>query len=220
MPKPIRNNGHLRVDGTKKGPGFLGTLKRPDGKVSTELSIEVSIDGEEMLIPSLVPTLTPGEIDLLLSGSRPTNEIINKAVEHAEGRKEGGLGFFRESPKYNTREPSDSEDKFFKNNIGVAGRADFESNTIVLNPYTKLNYEQQRAVMKNEASRLAIRENKLIPSFSITDEQTKQFENYGDENSIRETIVGRIVSGDPSALNITPEQEEFAEKIKKLIGEY
>ena len=94
MPKQ-RNNGNLREDGTKKGGGFLGTLKRPDGNISTELSIGVNVDGEEILIPSLVPTLSPGEIDFLLEGNKPTNEIIDKAVNHAMDRKKKGLGYFK-----------------------------------------------------------------------------------------------------------------------------
>lgn len=76
--------------GRKKGSGFFGELKRPDGRISTELSIEV--DGEE--IPSLVPTLTQKEIDLMLSGAEPTKEIVRKAVESAQSRRELGLSPF------------------------------------------------------------------------------------------------------------------------------
>ena len=83
-----------RADGTKKGPGFLGELKRPDGKVSTELSIGVEIDGKETEIPSLVPTLTKDEIKHLLSGKKPTREIVRKASEYAKKRiKEGKSPF-------------------------------------------------------------------------------------------------------------------------------
>lgn len=76
----------LRLDGTQKGSGFLGELKRPDGKVSTELSIGVHFDGEERLIPSLVPTLTKGEIKYLLGGGKATRPIVDKAVTHARER--------------------------------------------------------------------------------------------------------------------------------------
>ena len=83
----------------KKGPGFLGTLKRPNGKVSTEISIGVSINGKETEIPTLVPTLTPGEIDLLLSGAKPTDGIIGKAVEHAMDRMSRKLSPFKRARK-------------------------------------------------------------------------------------------------------------------------
>lgn len=85
-----------REDGTIKGPGFLGTLKRPDGKVSTELSIGVDFDGKETLIPSLVPTLNQKEIDHMLSGKKVTREIVNKAVEHARKRMRQGKSPFLE----------------------------------------------------------------------------------------------------------------------------
>ena len=75
-----------RTDGSKKGDGYFGALKRPDGAVSTELSVGVNLDGEEREIPLLVPTLTKGEIDHLLSGKAPTKEIIRKSVEHARAR--------------------------------------------------------------------------------------------------------------------------------------
>ena len=86
----------LRADGTIKGPGFLGALKRPDGKVSTELSIGVNIGGKEVEIPVLVPTLTEDEINYLLKGGRPTKEIVNKAVAHARKRIEEGKSPFLE----------------------------------------------------------------------------------------------------------------------------
>lgn len=81
----------LRVDKTKKGPGFLGELPRPDGKISTELSIGVNMDGKETLIPSLVPTLTQDEINHLLGGNKPTKEIVDKAVAHARQRIGQGM---------------------------------------------------------------------------------------------------------------------------------
>lgn len=84
----------IRVDGTLKGKGFLGELPRHDGKVSTEISIGVNFDGEERLIPSLVPTLSKEEIDHLLKDGGPTEVIISKAVEHAKKRMAEGKSPF------------------------------------------------------------------------------------------------------------------------------
>jgi hypothetical protein len=89
----------MREDGTIKGRGYFGELKRLDGNVSTEISIGVIIDGVETLIPSLVPTLTPDEINTLLNlrlpdGDQPgediPEEIQRKAKIHAEKRIEEG----------------------------------------------------------------------------------------------------------------------------------
>ena len=83
-----------RADGTKKGSGYFGELKRPNGGISTELSIGVGFDGKETQIPLLVPTLTQQEISYLLSGNQPTDEIVQKAIEHAKMRMSQGKSPF------------------------------------------------------------------------------------------------------------------------------
>lgn len=83
--KPKPDYG-LRVNGTPKGLGFFGELKGPDGKVSTEISIGINLGGKETQIPTLVPTLDQNEINYLLNGGKPTKEIIDKAVAHAQKR--------------------------------------------------------------------------------------------------------------------------------------
>ena len=40
---PSDNGFGLRADGTKKGSGWLGPLQRPDGRISSEISIGVDI---------------------------------------------------------------------------------------------------------------------------------------------------------------------------------
>ena len=59
-PTPTQRNFGMREDGTPKGMGWLGLLKRPDGKVSSELSVGVEINGKETLLPLFVPTLMFG----------------------------------------------------------------------------------------------------------------------------------------------------------------
>lgn len=71
-------------------------LKRPDGKVSTEISIGVEMDGKETEIPTLVPTLTKSEVEYLLRGGEPTEAIVNKAVAHAKKRRAMGLSPFKQ----------------------------------------------------------------------------------------------------------------------------
>ena len=81
----------LRADGTKKGQGYFGELKLPDGRVATEYSIGVEIKGKETQIPSLVPTLTKEElahmVDDIIPNNRPVPDaIVQKAVDHANER--------------------------------------------------------------------------------------------------------------------------------------
>jgi len=84
-----------KVEERKKGQGYFGPLKRPDGYISTELSMGTTdITGNEMQIPLLVPTLTQDEINYLLSGKKPTEEIYYKAIEHAKTRIAKGLSPF------------------------------------------------------------------------------------------------------------------------------
>ena len=86
-----------RPDGTAKGMGFLGELKRPDGNISTEVSVGVNIGGKEMDIPTLVPTLTPDEINTVLSlpeGQPMPENIVRKAAEYAKKRIAAGKSPF------------------------------------------------------------------------------------------------------------------------------
>jgi hypothetical protein len=85
-----------REDGTNKGLGYFGELKNTSGKYkySTELAVNISIDGKNMQIPTLVPTLNSEEVNYLLSGGKATNKILNKAKEFAIGRLKAGKSPF------------------------------------------------------------------------------------------------------------------------------
>ena len=88
-----------RNDGTEKGSGYFGELKMKDGSgnIATEMSIGVNIDGKEVEIPMLVPTLSESEKDHLLSGKKPTDAIVDKAVAHAKKRMGEGKSPFANS---------------------------------------------------------------------------------------------------------------------------
>jgi len=92
--KAISGSYGDRADGTQKGRGYFGELERPDGNISTELSIGVSFDGQETEIPLLVPTLSSEEVEYLLSGKEATKEIVKKAVDHAKLRMRDGKSPF------------------------------------------------------------------------------------------------------------------------------
>lgn len=93
------NPDALRRDGTMKGLGFLGALPgRGDmaGMPMTEYTIQVGEADDPtgaQDIPSIVPTLTPDELDDVLRG-KMTRAIERKAVEHAEMRRKKGLPVF------------------------------------------------------------------------------------------------------------------------------
>jgi len=94
MDQTKQHNGGFRKDGTPKGQGWLGPLQRPDGKISTEITVGIPIGGKEMDIPTLVPTLDKDEINYLLN-TEPRDivwdnpmgqKIMMKAYQHAEER--------------------------------------------------------------------------------------------------------------------------------------
>ena len=89
----------------EKGTGWLGLMKRPDGNVSTEISVGTSIDGKQTEIPLMVPTLDAKEIKYLLETPVDSKKfmdnmpktIMQKAVEHANTRVKGGKSPFKMS---------------------------------------------------------------------------------------------------------------------------
>jgi len=91
-----QNNWGKRKDGTLKGGGWLGPLRRPDGRVSTELSVGVNLGRGEVEIPLLVPTLNKNEVEYLLRGGEPTREIMDKAAKHAVERMRQGMSPFKD----------------------------------------------------------------------------------------------------------------------------
>jgi hypothetical protein len=109
------------------------------------------------------------------------------------------------------------EDTFFKANPHVAGMA-AEDNKITMNPYSPLKPQEKEAVKVNELTRLYLRNSKTPLEFGLTDQQRKAFKDYSkDENDIRATIIGRIVSGDSSAGSVTPEQTEAANQVRSAL---
>ena len=99
MADPIDN---ARPDGTQKGTGFFGLLKRPDGKVSTEISIGLDMNGKEINVPLLIPSLTFEELNYLLQTNVESKDflknippsIMDKAYNHAQERIKAGLSPF------------------------------------------------------------------------------------------------------------------------------
>ena len=109
------------------------------------------------------------------------------------------------------------EDKYFKENPKVAGMASFETNDIILNPYSSPSVNKE-AVAKNEALRLKMNEEKFIPNIEITEDQKKFFkgtEYEGNDKDIKQTIFARIHSKDKSAQATKEQLEEYNKYIKQ-----
>lgn len=88
----------LRTDKTPKGAGYFGVLKGIAGDIKgqdvTELSADSDINGQRVLYPLVVPTLSKQELNMLLSGKKPTESIYQKAEEFAIQRMKEGLPTF------------------------------------------------------------------------------------------------------------------------------
>lgn len=93
-----------REDGSEKGLGFLGPMKRGDGDISTEISMGINIKGKEVEVPLMVPGLDKKEINYLLNTPPDSprffddmpKTLIPKAVEHANMRIKMGKSPFKE----------------------------------------------------------------------------------------------------------------------------
>lgn len=91
-----------------KGKGYFGEIKHASGDVSTELSSEFEYKGKNVEHPLLVPTLTRSEINHLVSGKEPTNDIYDKAEMWAKSRVDSGKSPFIEHNE--VRHPMPEED--------------------------------------------------------------------------------------------------------------
>ena len=118
---------------------------------------------------------------------------------------------------YEIRKPGVSERLWFSKHRDTAGMAT-EDGKIILNPYSNLDKQKMQSVVKNEASRLWLKENNIVPDFELTPEQRQGFIGSpyaNDEMSLKQSILGRIISKDSSALNVTPIQQEWADWLNK-----
>lgn len=117
------------------------------------------------------------------------------------------------------RTPYKSELTFFKERPEVAGMAT-EDNKIILNPFSTLSPQEKMAVAKNEALRIYMRQNEINPNFDLTGSQQKMFagtEYEKDPISAKQSILARILSGDPSAKDATLDQTLEAQKLQDQI---
>ena len=114
---------------------------------------------------------------------------------------------------------SREEEEFFRLRPSVAGLA-ADDNSVVINYSATLSVAQFEAVMLNEAARVFMRKYGPRPNFPLTPEQETTFAGYGTLQDIRETVVARLLSKDPSAGQPSVEQELFASKLLAAMLSY
>ena len=98
----VEDPSMYRSDGSKKSArGYLGPVEnKVQGGTMTEVSVGMEINGKEMEVPTMVPTLTEKEIQTLANMQLEGNaknipeSIIIKAKQHALQRIEKGLSPF------------------------------------------------------------------------------------------------------------------------------
>jgi hypothetical protein len=126
------------------------------------------------------------------------------------------------------RTPNTGELKFFTENPMVGGMADFNSGTVVINPFKQWKPEERNSILTNESMRLFMRHHNVKPKFKLTEEQTNLFSNNRTNNGsdyidnpteLQETIITRILAGDPSSGVATREQLDIAESLINLLKE-
>ena len=82
------------------------------------MSISVGLDGKEVLIPLLVPTLSDNQKKHLLAGRKAPKSVVKKAIEHAKIRISEGKSPFAEdgyAPGKMTRDNYEFDDTFQRN---------------------------------------------------------------------------------------------------------
>ena len=88
----------VRHDGSMKGTGWFGPLKNSLDQDVTEFSIGLNFGEGDVDVPTLVPTLTPEEVQQVLDVSAGNGQlsdaIIQKAGTHARMRMDQGLSPF------------------------------------------------------------------------------------------------------------------------------
>jgi hypothetical protein len=120
---------------------------------------------------------------------------------------------------YGVRDPYKSELEFFKKRPEVAGMATDDSK-IIINPFSTLSKNELNSVLQNEALRIFMRQNKVNPSFDLTKSQMEAFrgsEYEKDANASKQTILARILTGDPSAKDVSLDQTIEAQSIMDRI---
>ena len=90
-PNPSDPSWYRYGNASLKGTGLLGPQTNQQGQGMSEYSIGVPMNGQETEIPSMVPTLSPQELQGILTNGAITPAIKSKATNYAYARQSRGL---------------------------------------------------------------------------------------------------------------------------------
>tara|TARA_R110000751_G_scaffold54853_1_gene117867 strand:+ start:528 stop:956 length:429 start_codon:yes stop_codon:yes gene_type:complete len=120
-----------------------------------------------------------------------------------------------------TRDPTASELRWFRENPGVGGYA-APDDRVVVNPFNRLSPSENEALIRNESARIFMRRDysarPTAESFPLTEAQR----GFGypvsappgrPDDMLRRTMAARVLTGDPSAGETTPQQARFADEL-------
>lgn len=87
-----------RPDGTAKGEGWLGRIPMQDGsgRVMTEQTAEMDVEGQRMAFPLIHPGSTKEELDIMAKGGSLPRESVVRALDHALERKKQGKSPYKD----------------------------------------------------------------------------------------------------------------------------
>lgn len=120
--------------------------------------------------------------------------------------------------KINLRRPFPAELEWFSRENTIAGYS-AEDDQVVLNPYADLSRAQFASVLHNEAIRIFMRKLSLRPDIDLHHDQIAKFAGTPYEHNfdaLRETIIARIISRDPSAGRVTQKQLGYASALSAI----
>lgn len=121
-----------------------------------------------------------------------------------------------------TRDPTARELAWFRQNPQVGGYAAGD-NRVVVNPYNSLSPAENEALIRNESARIFMRlrhsSRPTAESFPLTEEQRgyaypSSPPPMRPEQALRESMAARVLTGDPSAGQVMPEQRAFAAELE------
>lgn len=163
-----------------------------------------------------------------VEGKEVPLDTIMKAINNSSFNPEGS-GYDYETAKAAGLDPKDivrtklypGEDKYFKENPNVGGMMT-EDNRVIINPYSKLSDKEKDAIRINESIRLIFKQENIVPNIEITNEQRAFFKGTPYENNeeaLKQTIMARILTNDPSAKATKDQLKESNKDIFKAIQE-
>jgi hypothetical protein len=190
-----------RRDGSKKSArGYLGPIKnKVTGGTMTEFSVGIEIDGKEVEVPAMVPTLSSSEIEYMQEMepgkgwdmSNPVaRSIVKKAKDHAQKRLSKG-----ESVYYQDSESDPTFDELFE--IAYANRKKRQQERVagvsrsIAQGVTLGFADELEAVMRAHSKPMGNYEEEL----KVIREEQKKFDALQPGTSLVAEVAGAIPTG-------------------------